>query len=164
MIIIPSPPVIITGPKESASAPIATFDVDRETSTSDRSLWSWKSVPKELDGYMRSIGGFLSGAWVYSPGDYQGWHTNSSPLGQRVYLSWASDHAKSGMRFVVDNQIIDSPDHAGWNLRAFTPPIWHSVYCDCTRVSVGYMFAERWSCDIIQPIKVSYVEDLAPAA
>lgn len=157
-------PNIVKGKKESFSNPIHSFDIDRRVSTYDRSLYIWESPPDTIIQLMTNLGGRLSGSWVYENGDYQGWHTNSSPLGQRVYLSWASEEKKSGMKFILNEKIVDSPDYQGWNLRAFTPPIWHCVYSECLRASIGFMFNEPLCEDLILSKRVVYVEDLVRVA
>jgi hypothetical protein len=129
---------------------------DITVSCQDRRLYVWKNPPRDIIDYVKNTlgGSGPSGNWIYQKGGYQGWHTNSNVLGQRLYVSWAEENAKSGMKFFIDNQVVDSPDYQGWNIRLFTPPVWHSVYADCLRVSLGFIFKESIDTDIILPVKV----------
>jgi hypothetical protein len=135
---------------------------ERHQSLECRRLSVWNDPPQEIVATMRSLGANISGSFIYKPGDFQGWHTNGNVLGQRVYISWAEQSHMSGMRFYVDNQYIDSPDERGWNLRAFTPPVWHSVYARCMRASVGFRFcpSSPLGDDVFQPISMSKYEDI----
>jgi hypothetical protein len=148
---------------EDHSSVFAGFKVDRNTATNDRAMWHWKSPPEILSQHMEKFGYRKSGCWLYMPGDYQGWHTNSEPAAQRVYYSWASENNKSGMKFKVNGQLIDSPDQEGWNRRSFTTPVWHCVYSNCIRASIGFMSRQK---DIIedsfQPVSSHNLEDLLP--
>jgi hypothetical protein len=40
--------------------------------------------------------------------------------------------------------------------------VWHSVYCDCIRASIGFLMADsaRWLPDILQPRTISEPDDL----
>jgi len=127
--------------------------IDVTVSTKDRKLSIWKNAPTELIQLCRDMGGRgPSGTWIYNKGDYQGWHTNSDVLGQRLYVSWANEDKKSGMRFFINDTIIDSPDNKGWNIRLFNPPVWHMVYSDCTRASIGFIFHHNIDQERLQPI------------
>jgi len=159
-------PGLHIGRREECREGFSGFAQERFHSCVDRALWLWNSPPQSLVVQMKSIDLSMSGQWIYLPGDYQGWHTNGDIPGQRIYYSWASESNKSGMRFMVDGQIIESPDKQGWNRRAFTPPIWHSVYCDCIRASVGFINRTdigRFD-DHLEPVSAENVEDLFPAA
>ena len=136
--------------------------IDRHQSLDCRRLSVWSDPPKEIIATMLSLGSNISGSFIYKPGDFQGWHTNGNVLGQRVYLSWAEQSRVSGMRFYIDNQYIDSPDERGWNLRVFTPPVWHSVYANCIRASVGFRFSPSspFSEDVLQPISITEYGDI----
>ena len=128
-----------------------------------RRLNIWANPPQILIDKMMSLGAaVVSGQFIYCSGDFQGWHTNGNVLGQRVYISWADQRHMSGMRFYIDNKYIDSPDQEGWNLRAFTPPVWHSVYANCARASVGFLFSQSspFGRDILQPIRITQCEDI----
>jgi len=148
--------------REECRSGFAGMSINRDTSVTDRALWIWSSPPQDLVVSMREAGYGVSGKWIYLPGDYQGWHTNADVPGQRIYLSWASESNKSGMKFLVDDQIIDSPDKEGWNIRVFTPPVWHSVYCDCIRASVGFITRDidRFIADALQPRSLQSLDEL----
>lgn len=139
-----SDPILEYGSREDDQSKIVNISPNHDNvtvSTKDRKLSIWKNPPVELVQSCRDIGGRgPSGNWIYGPGDYQGWHTNSDVLGQRLYISWASEDKKSGMRFYVNDAIIDSPDNKGWNIRLFNPPVWHMVYSNCIRASIGFIF------------------------
>jgi hypothetical protein len=127
--------------------------IDVTVSTKDRKLSIWQNASQELIDLCKNLGGKgPSGNWIYGPGDYQGWHTNSDVLGQRLYVSWASENKKSGMKFFVNDTIIDSPDNKGWNIRLFNPPIWHMVYSDCIRASIGFIFSNNLDEERLQSI------------
>jgi len=149
-------PILEYGSREDDQSKIVNISPNHENvtvSTKDRKLSIWKNAPTELIALCRDIGGRgPSGNWIYSTGDYQGWHTNSDVLGQRLYISWASEDKKSGMKFYINNTIIDSPDNKGWNIRLFNPPVWHMVYCDCIRASIGFIFDPEISEERLQPI------------
>jgi len=157
-------PNLYIGEREENRGGFAGFESSTYTSTNDRALWLWRSPPKNLAIHMISCGCKISGCWLYFPNDYQGWHTNGDILGQRIYFSWASESNKSGMRFYIDGKIIDSPDKEGWNRRIFTPPIWHSVYSNCIRASVGFLSTQNHYVDSLQPETSDNVEDLFPIA
>ena len=126
---------------------------DVTTSVRDRKLYTWNNVPAVLVDVCKKLGGLgPSGNWIYAPGDYQGWHTNSNVLGQRVYVSWASEDKQSGMKFFVDDAVIDSPDKSGWNIRVFNPPVWHMVYSGCIRASVGFIFERNLADESFHPL------------
>jgi len=152
------------GAREEKRNGFSGFGTNRDNSCEDRSLWIWASPPQILIAHMQTLGYHVSGNWLYFPGDYQGWHTNSDYPGQRLYFSWASESNKSGMKFFVNGELIDSPDLEGWNLRVFTPPIWHSVYSECVRASVGFVGTQRRTIcpDSLQPVSAQNVEDLFP--
>lgn len=136
-------------------------------STNCRRLNIWSNPPQEIIEKMLYLGAWhLSGSFIYKPGDFQGWHTNGNALGQRVYISWAEKANMSGMRFFIDGKVVESPDTGGWCLRAFTPPVWHSVYANCVRASVGFLFPEAspFGIDTIQPIKIGELADIDKVA
>jgi hypothetical protein len=149
-------PILEYGPREDDQSKIVNISPshnDVTVSTKDRKLSICKNAPTELIKLCRDIGGRgPSGNWIYGPGDYQGWHTNSDVLGQRLYVSWASEDKKSGMKFYINETIIDSPDNKGWNIRLFNPPVWHMVYSDCLRTSIGFIFNPDISEQSLQPI------------
>jgi len=149
-------PILQYGSREDDQSNITKIKpnhIDVTVSTKDRKLSIWQNAPKELVDLCKNLGGKgPSGNWIYGPGDYQGWHTNSDVLGQRLYVSWASENKKSGMKFFVNDTIIDSPDNKGWNIRLFNPPVWHMVYSDCIRASIGFIFSNNLDEERLQSI------------
>lgn len=149
-------PILEYGSREDDQSRVVNISPhhnDVTVSTKDRKLSVWKNAPAELVRLCRNMGGHgPSGNWIYNEGDYQGWHTNSDILGQRVYVAWASEDKKSGMKFFINDAVVDSPDHKGWNLRLFNPPVWHMVYSDCIRASIGFIFSNDLDQERIQPV------------
>lgn len=85
-----------------------------------------------------------SGNFLYPPGGYMSWHTNSNTPGERVYLTYVPESDKSFFRY-RNNQgdIITSYDKTGWTMRRFHAGkhdnlLWHCVYSDTYRLSVGF--------------------------
>ena len=90
-----------------------------------------------------------SGDGVYTPGCYMGWHTNRCTAGIRCYFNWASKSDKSGLMYWYEGTkkiIRNSVDQYGWQLRMFSTdypkPFWHSVWSNCTRLSIGFRILE----------------------
>ena len=85
-----------------------------------------------------------SGHLWYPPGGYMGWHTNSGAPGWRMYISYAEEPGKSFFRYrdPITHDIVTSWDDR-WNVRLFEiradMPLWHAVYSDTHRFSVGYV-------------------------
>lgn len=85
-----------------------------------------------------------SGHLWYPKGSYMGWHTNNRAPGWRIYINYAEEPGKSFFRYRDPDtgQITTSWDKR-WNLRVFRiderKPIWHCVYSDTNRFSLGYM-------------------------
>jgi hypothetical protein len=72
-----------------------------------------------------------------------GWHTNSNNKGYRIYCTFAKESEKSFFRFrdPETEEIVTSWDKKGWNFRMFKigeKPIWHSVFSETDRISIGY--------------------------
>ena len=85
-----------------------------------------------------------SGHFWYPPGAYMAWHTNSGAPGWRMYISHAEQPGKSFFRYrdADTNEIITSMDDE-WNVRIFEirsgKLLWHAVYSETNRFSLGYM-------------------------
>lgn len=73
----------------------------------------------------------------YPPNGGMDWHTNSNNPGIRVYVSW-SENGNSGMLWYKNNKILIDKDSAGFNIRQFLTPCWHSVWSNCYRYSMGF--------------------------
>jgi hypothetical protein len=90
-----------------------------------------------------------SGHYWYPPGSYMGWHTNSRFPGWRLYLTWAEEPGRAFFRYRdPDNgEIVTSLDEC-LTLRVFRvsreKPIWHAVYSQTHRFSLGYI-VRPWS-------------------
>jgi hypothetical protein len=81
----------------------------------------------------------ISGRIWYPKNGYMGWHTNGDHPGYRMYASWSNEGGKSFFRYKENDKIITSYDKQGWNYRLFKVPIWHCVYSDTNRISLGFV-------------------------
>jgi hypothetical protein len=85
-----------------------------------------------------------SGHFWYPAGAYMGWHTNSRVPGWRIYINYAEESGKSFFRYKhhLTGEIVTLWDEE-WNMRVFrvtgTDPLWHCVYSNTNRFSLGYM-------------------------
>lgn len=90
-----------------------------------------------------SWGSRCSGHFWYPPGGYMGWHTNSESPGWRLYISHSDEPENSFFRYrqPESGQIITSMD-SEWDVRMFfvsnDKPLWHTVYSNTNRFSLGY--------------------------
>ena len=87
---------------------------------------------------------FCSGHFWYPPGGYMAWHTNSRAPGWRVYITHAEEPGRSFFRYRdPDSGEIVTESDLEWNARAFRVdpevPIWHAVYSDTHRFSIGFI-------------------------
>jgi hypothetical protein len=86
----------------------------------------------------------VSGRTWYPPEyGFMGWHTNSNNKAYRLYCTFCREPDKSFFRYrdPKTNEIVTSWDKAGWNFRLFkitNPPLWHCVYSETDRFSIGY--------------------------
>ena len=96
----------------------------------------------------KSWGARCSGHFWYPPGGYMGWHTNSEAPGWRLYITHTDEPEKSFFRYRHPDteQIITSMD-SEWDVRMFfvshDRPLWHTVYSDTNRFSLGYILLPR---------------------
>ena len=85
-----------------------------------------------------------SGMFLYPPGGYCGWHTNSDTPGERIYISWCKDAKKSFFRYIdsFTGEMVTKYESQGWNVNRFQIPgdalLWHCVYSDTVRFSIGF--------------------------
>jgi hypothetical protein len=91
----------------------------------------------------RGWGITCSGHFWYPPGGYMGWHTNSGAPDWRLYISYAEEPDKSFFRYRdPDSLEIITEFDRGWAARLFhvtrDRPLWHAVYSDTNRFSLGY--------------------------
>lgn len=104
-------------------------------------------ISKKIKQNFRSNGSLsvaASGHFWYPPGAYMGWHTNSGAPGWRMYISHAEEPGKSFFRYRdPDTQKIITSLDDEWNIRLFEirrdKPLWHAVYSDTNRFSLGYV-------------------------
>lgn len=85
-----------------------------------------------------------SGAVLYPPHGWMGWHTNSDRDGWRLYISY-SRSTKSFFRWKDGDAVVTDYDKEGFNFRYFRigskdDPFWHCVYADDWRFSLGFRF------------------------
>jgi hypothetical protein len=85
-----------------------------------------------------------SGHLWYPKRAHMGWHTNALAPGWRIFISFAEEPDKSFFRYrdPETGEIITVWDKQ-WNLRVFRitrqNPLWHCVYADTDRFSLGWM-------------------------
>ena len=88
---------------------------------------------------------YCSGIFIYPPGGYCGWHTNSDTQGERIYISWCKEGEKSFFRYIDTDtdEMITKYEKQGWNINRFQiipqVPLWHCVYSDTVRFSIGFL-------------------------
>lgn len=104
----------------------------------------------------------ISGSFEYFPGDQQRWHTNSEGPGARCYIAW-SENGSSGMRFIIDGEVVTSQDVPGWQYRIFNVPQPHCVFADCYRKSFGWWIPHQ-EIEKIQPVRIARAEDVLSVA
>jgi hypothetical protein len=80
---------------------------------------------------------------VYPPGGYLGWHTNADKPGLRFYLHWIENVGQASFKYWDGSQVIDDVENEQcfiriFNVKDMTDPLWHCVYTDTWRVSVGF--------------------------
>jgi GNAT superfamily N-acetyltransferase len=85
-----------------------------------------------------------TGHFWYPNGGYMGWHTNLRTPGWRCYITIADEPGRSFFRYRhPDGRVITSWDRT-CDVRLFniTPsaPLWHAVYSETNRFSLGYKF------------------------
>jgi hypothetical protein len=85
----------------------------------------------------------VSGHFLYPPGSFMGWHTNSEVPGWRLYVNHAEEPGRSFLRYrdPATGAVVTSWDQE-WSFRLFRVetqrPFWHAVYSDTCRYSLGY--------------------------
>ena len=88
-----------------------------------------------------------SGHFWYPKGAWMGWHTNSRAPGWRIYINYAEEPGESFLRYrdPASGEIRTLVDRE-WNVRVFRvtreKPLWHCVYSNTNRFSLGYMIPE----------------------
>ena len=81
--------------------------------------------------------------WYPPGGGYIGWHIDQT--GDRLYCAYAEGKSYFKYRDPETREVITSWDAPGkWSFRIFAfdeeNPMWHAVYAEDLRVSVGYRF------------------------
>ena len=89
-----------------------------------------------------------SGHFWYPPGGYMSWHTNLRTPGWRLYINYVDEPGKSFFRYRhPDTGEITTATDRTWNFRLFkiTPqrPLWHAIYSETNRFSIGYKVTPR---------------------
>lgn len=84
-----------------------------------------------------------SGNFLYPPGGYMGWHTNSDFPCKRVYITYVEQTNKSGFKYLDGgNHIVDDVDDQPITIREFdistSNHLWHCVYSNTNRYSFGF--------------------------
>ena len=78
------------------------------------------------------------------PSAYLSWHTNLNNVGDRTYITYASDSDKSFFRYLdpETQEIVTCYDKKGWQINEFyvnkDAPLWHCVFSDVDRISLGF--------------------------
>ncbi len=91
-----------------------------------------------------------SGHFWYPPGGFMGWHTNERSPGWRLYINYADEPGKSFFRYrdPATGAIVTKSDRR-WNVRLFkissVDPLWHAVYSQTNRFSLGYYITPQRS-------------------
>ena len=86
----------------------------------------------------------MSGAFVWEKGEFMGWHTNYTSPGIRCYFAYSFEDNSNIFRYrnPYTEEVIDSYDKEGWNLRLFhvskTTPFWHCIIINSKRISLGF--------------------------
>lgn len=89
-----------------------------------------------------------SGFFLYPPGGYMGWHTNSLNPGWRIYISLSDVPEQSWFRYQEpeSKKIVDLTDQK-ISFRLFKVckkvPLWHAVYSDTYRYSLGFWIKHK---------------------
>ena len=102
---------------------------------------------KELFATWKDLVVTQSGLFWYPPGCSMGWHTNSRAAGWRIYINYAEQEGESFFRYrdQKTSEIITLLDKT-WNCRVFrvnaSDPLWHCVYSNTNRFSIGYRVLE----------------------
>ena len=101
----------------------------------------------------------MTGSFKYLKDNFMGWHTNNNSEGVRCYFSYSFEDNSNIFRYrnPYTEEVIDSYDKIGWNVRLFTidksNPFWHCVIANSTRYSFGFNNSEP-SEKLIKEIKL----------
>jgi hypothetical protein len=97
----------------------------------------------------------LSGAMIYPPGGWMGWHTNSNSSGWRLYVNYVAAGNRSFFRWAQAGTLATDYDAAGFNFRMFRIDsgdqlFWHCIYAGEWRLSLGF----RLSGVVVRPATI----------
>ncbi|MCB1554908.1 MAG: hypothetical protein KDJ14_13965 [Xanthomonadales bacterium] len=89
---------------------------------------------------------YQSGRFWYPDAGYMGWHHNGNQPGFRIYCNHAREHERSFFRYLdpATDEVVTHWDQQGWNFRIFrtdAAPLWHCVYSETDRLSLGFKLA-----------------------
>ncbi len=89
-----------------------------------------------------------TGHFWYPPGAYMSWHTNARTPGWRLYLTLTDEAGKSFFRYRDPHSAKIKTSHDNrWDLRLFKAtaenPLWHCVYSETHRFSLGYKLTPK---------------------
>lgn len=84
-----------------------------------------------------------SGHFLYPPGGFMSWHTNSKSPGWRLYINYVEEPGKSFFRYRdPETREVKTSYDKKWNFRLFkidpNKPFWHAVYSETNRYSFGF--------------------------
>ena len=143
--------------KEYAMSRVSKFALDdviannRDVATYDCNVYKFNNIcfdflTEKIMSFVKDRGiqkVAISGRIWYPVYGYMGWHTNSNNKGYRLYCTFAREGGKSFFRYrdPDSKEIITSMDNEGWNFRIFRISdnhLWHSVFSETDRFSIGY--------------------------
>jgi hypothetical protein len=121
--------------------------------------YSYESKGETIEG--------IKGLFYYPPGGFREWHTNMfDDTSWRMYYINATEDGKSWFRYVPPgtNKTVVVPDKSGYfnmfRLRSKKDEIiWHSVYSDTHRFSVGFKIPPALAYKIILRMKKEEEEE-----
>ena len=99
-----------------------------------------ESIGKQIEVMFPGYNASNSGMHLYPSGGFLGWHTNSNAEYTRVYVSY-SKQGNGYFKWLRNDLKGVSQDTKGWMMRIFDtskPYLWHCVYTDEPRISIGY--------------------------
>jgi len=100
----------------------------------------------------------IKGLFYYPPGGFREWHTNiHDDTSWRLYYIHATEDGESWFRYVPvgSNKTVLVPDRSGYfNMfrlrKKKSDMMWHSVYSDTHRFSVGFKITSMFAYDVVK--------------
>lgn len=125
--------------QQSGSRDVATHDCNVLKFNNIQFDWMINYIAKAVNKTKLGVSGRI---W-YPKNGYMGWHTNNDNRGLKLYCTHARENEKSFFRYQhpISKEIITSWDKIGWNFRIFKVMdelLWHSVYSETDRISIGF--------------------------